>query len=1785
MLQAKGVKLTQMPLVELGLADAMPSAPGRGQRWGFGRHLAAAVCAMVLAEDLEQLSDLAPCCSLGAKAPEFLEALFVPLAACVIPLRKSIERLNERFGDRLLALLQSKASQVFAFALQLPFVTFGCAHPVDVDSIATAFREVAPQVEWVDTSRFVSKHFRDLLYLLDPVIRAWSPHLPQTTVILLRSLIGWAGPLNGSRLRVALAMLLQHSEMPPKQRIELSRVVAKAISAAGHSTGGLMKLVKHRDETITLILSRVEHEWSTAAPAAIRGESGPAERSPALSALLAVLSALKFGESPASGVVWLQLHLEAILPRLVPEAQRLVASAAHLELPEERSAKRLRRTATARLGMEAALRQLAPLPSDLTWGPPSSPDLGCIVRCFPETKSDEAGEEVIYTSLRLLAQGSPEQLRSDPPLARALALGLASLKPAANKAQSVICQDVVEASLGTHRVDELLYSVALLGATHLQAHPLASVRQMSGRALRHLMAAQKQLCQSARQALSKLLCTGHLAIEDLDELSSLQASSLGAAHPNGTISAPTGKISWQFTRSESDISLWMSGLFAHLLKLGSVVWDSAGIALLSACAPLAKHATDAAWFSERLLVLLLVKAATMAKSANSLAKDLTVFFQQRSPDHAQARCLLRALHLIRVHQSNLQGRAVPHFPADLQDPFWSSMDLFAAANCAANISNPEYAFLLLELHLQKCKPDLPLEEALEFLGGGGGMQGVEALFQPPLQEVRLLHDLARQLPDDELLYGKGDWCHTSSRLARADLAQDNLTSIHLRNELLEFALQQKNAEAEKEAHHGLDVAIARLGWHSLLTSSVLEPEDNEAWEQRAEALWRMRQWGPIEGMKHQSFHSSIHTALSGLSSAVQAVDSACTAGCLLSPSASHDFSLAVAALERPLLKMVATSVGEIQLQSPESLQLKAVHLQMLGSIFHCADALVMDVHKKTQVQGQSRGVATLASSWQNVKPSEAAMHFVHVEPLFALQASILATAAHPLPECRFLTALAGLAREAGWTHRALLLLERAQRATSNAKLTRQDNLMLRWEQARCLYELKSSEALSIAKAVAADCRGDLAGGCGGNAWAAQVLSCTGLWLSQSRLESADVIQKEYFEAAVALDPTGNHAGRQFADFLDSRLSEELTRQGSAAHARTIRTRKLTEANIARVQSEIDALSRRRTLTAQTQEEIRNLNEQKRKLEISKEEDQRSVQSEKERLKALTTGCIRQLGRCLSTGSEGLTQVACRFLSLWFDYSSEYPEITPIIKEATPKLSLTPVMPFIYQLASRLEMKDTHFQRTLDELLLRLSQKGSPALWPLILLRNGDQVPRGGSTSFKADISKVQAAKRVIEKIRKVPSVRPVLEAVDVLSAFYLAIAFYPVDKKNPASRDMNIKLGQIPEYRDVAKALQSSKVPVPTAAFDCSVPNIKHFVDGISIAKQGISFPKVVKLVDLEGREYKQLVKGGDDLRQDAVMQQLFRLLNDVFKENAKSSAQLHLRTFQVVPLSPQAGIVEWVANTITVGEILVGPTGNPEAGAHYRYRPNDWCHGTCRKKLADVKDMADSCKLQTLKEIYQNSKPVMHLVFLQRFWSPQEWHRARQAYARSTAVSSIVGYIVGLGDRHPNNILFDVRTGELIHIDFGIAFEAGRLLKVAEQVPFRLTRDIVAGLGCLGTCGLFRRCAETAMAQLRSNAPLVKAVVEVFVHDPIYSWSCMTPKNVQKEAGEAAGHSGQWAGELLSEEEGNDFARRAVLTVKEKLVGGSGHLGVPAHVRGLIHEAIDLQNLCRMFHGWQQWV
>ena len=61
-------------------------------------------------------------------------------------------------------------------------------------------------------------------------------------------------------------------------------------------------------------------------------------------------------------------------------------------------------------------------------------------------------------------------------------------------------------------------------------------------------------------------------------------------------------------------------------------------------------------------------------------------------------------------------------------------------------------------------------------------------------------------------------------------------------------------------------------------------------------------------------------------------------------------------------------------------------------------------------------------------------------------------------------------------------------------------------------------------------------------------------------------------------------------------------------------------------------------------------------------------------------------------------------------------------------------------------------------------------------------------------------------------------------------------------------------------------------------------------------------------------------------------------------------------------------------------------------------------------------------------------------------------------------GYIIGLGDRHSHNILLDRKTAEVVHIDLGVAFEQGRFLNTPELVPFRLTSNIVDGMGATGT-------------------------------------------------------------------------------------------------------------------------
>ena len=119
-----------------------------------------------------------------------------------------------------------------------------------------------------------------------------------------------------------------------------------------------------------------------------------------------------------------------------------------------------------------------------------------------------------------------------------------------------------------------------------------------------------------------------------------------------------------------------------------------------------------------------------------------------------------------------------------------------------------------------------------------------------------------------------------------------------------------------------------------------------------------------------------------------------------------------------------------------------------------------------------------------------------------------------------------------------------------------------------------------------------------------------------------------------------------------------------------------------------------------------------------------------------------------------------------------------------------------------------------------------------------------------------------------------------------------------------------------------------------------------------------------------------------------------------------------------------------------------------------------------------------------------------------EQWLERRTHYARSLAVMSMVGHILGLGDRHPSNLMLDRRTGKVLHIDLGDCFEvAMHRDKFPERVPFRLTRMLVHAMEVSGVEGTYRLTCERVMRVLRDNRDSLLSMLEAFIHDPLISW------------------------------------------------------------------------------------
>ena len=215
-------------------------------------------------------------------------------------------------------------------------------------------------------------------------------------------------------------------------------------------------------------------------------------------------------------------------------------------------------------------------------------------------------------------------------------------------------------------------------------------------------------------------------------------------------------------------------------------------------------------------------------------------------------------------------------------------------------------------------------------------------------------------------------------------------------------------------------------------------------------------------------------------------------------------------------------------------------------------------------------------------------------------------------------------------------------------------------------------------------------------------------------------------------------------------------------------------------------------------------------------------------------------------------------------------------------------------------------------------------------------------------------------------------------------------------------------------------------------------------------------------------------------------------------------------------------------------------------------------------------------KEIFETKllprfPPVFAEWFLASFPEPADWYASRLAYTRSTAVMSMAGFILGLGDRHGENILFDAETGECVHVDFNCLFNKGETFETPERVPFRLTRNMVEAFGSTRHEGAFRRTCEVSLAVLRAERDALTSVLTTFIYDPLLEWT--TAKHKPKAPGTTP--------ELNSE-----TAVATIRNIENRLCGvDRKHKGPPLSVEGqvekLIGEATSLENLSQMYIGW----
>ncbi|CAJ1368025.1 unnamed protein product [Effrenium voratum] len=235
--------------------------------------------------------------------------------------------------------------------------------------------------------------------------------------------------------------------------------------------------------------------------------------------------------------------------------------------------------------------------------------------------------------------------------------------------------------------------------------------------------------------------------------------------------------------------------------------------------------------------------------------------------------------------------------------------------------------------------------------------------------------------------------------------------------------------------------------------------------------------------------------------------------------------------------------------------------------------------------------------------------------------------------------------------------------------------------------------------------------------------------------------------------------------------------------------------------------------------------------------------------------------------------------------------------------------------------------------------------------------------------------------------------------------------------------GEGSEGMDLVRGLKAG-IPLPV---DPSLSLVGVLPEECSLLKSamspGVLACQVRQSQDPHGKVSikKVMVKEGDDLRQDQLVLQLIILMDSILK---RYGLDLQLTPYQVIALSRNDGMVDFVPNSANLSKVL--KEHNNDIQQFFR---------THHPAKASGKE----------------DQPA---------WGPQNSYGIKaevlENFVRSCAGYCVITYILGIGDRHLDNLMV-TKDGRLFHIDFG--FILGKDPKPFPP-PMRICKEMVEGMG-----------------------------------------------------------------------------------------------------------------------------